>query len=119
MVSMLFVALIPVALLGIISAGDTQSIITLIGLHYSIFVLTLITLCIVVMWSFFLAKSITSPLEDLSRVATSASRGELVESKIEVLTYDEVGELAIAFNKLLNSYRLLDTLATEDHEEEE
>jgi len=114
MASMLFVAVIPVALLGIVSAGDTESIISTIGLHNSIFVLTLITLAIVVMWSFFLARSITSPIENLSRVADSVSRGDLRASHIDVMTNDEIGDLAKSFNRMLNSYQILDNLARED-----
>ncbi len=116
MVSMLFVAVIPVALLGIVSAGNTESIISMIGLQNSIFVLTLITLTIVVMWSFFLARSITSPIENLSRVADRVSRGDLKSSQIDIMSNDEIGDLAQSFNRMLNSYHILDTLAREDFE---
>ena len=116
MVSMLFVAVIPVALLGIVSAGNTESIISMIGLQNSIFVLTLITLTIVVMWSFFLARSITSPIENLSRVADRVSRGDLKSSQIGIMSNDEIGDLAQSFNRMLNSYQILDTLAREDFE---
>jgi len=116
MVSMLFVAVIPVALLGIVSAGNTESIISMIGLQNSIFVLTLITLTIVVMWSYFLARSITSPIENLSRVADRVSRGDLKSSQIDVMSNDEIGDLAQSFNRMLNSYQILDALAREDIE---
>ncbi|MDD1674146.1 MAG: HAMP domain-containing protein [Methanomicrobiales archaeon] len=116
MVSMLFVAIIPVVLLGIVSAGDAQSLISRIGLQNAIFVLTLVTLTVVVMWSFFLARSITSPIENLSRVATSVSKGDLRDADIDVLSNDEIGDLANAFNRMINSYRILDSLAREDME---
>ncbi len=116
MASMLFVAVIPVALLGLVSAGDTGSVIALLGLQNSIFLLTLLTVGLVVMWSFFLAQSITSPIEQLSKVATSVSRGNLDETEITVVSNDEIGELAVAFGKLVNAYRILDTLAKEDTE---
>ncbi len=116
MASMLFVAVIPLALLGIVSAGDTGSVISMIGLQNSIFFLTLITLAVVVMWSFFLARSITSPIENLSQVADRVSRGDLKASQIDVLSNDEIGDLAKSFNRMLNSYRILDTLARDDAE---
>jgi HAMP domain-containing protein len=116
MASMLFVAVIPLTLLGIVSAGDTGSVISMIGLQNSILFLTLITLAIVVMWSFFLARSITSPIENLSQVADRVSRGDLKASKIDVLSNDEIGDLAKSFNRMLNSYQILDTLAREDAE---
>lgn len=116
MASMLFVAVIPIALLGIVSAGDTASIISMIGLQNSIFILTLITLSIVVMWSFFLARSITSPIENLSEVADRVSRGDFKTSQIDVMSNDEIGDLAKSFNRMLNSYQILDNLVREDTE---
>ena len=116
MVSMLFVSMIPMLLLGIVSMGGTDSIVTSIGLTPSIFVLTLVTLSVVVMWSFFLASSITSPIVKLSEIATSMSTGELKNSEIELLSNDEIGELQTAFNRMINTYKILDTLAKEENE---
>ena len=116
MASMLTVAVIPIFLLGIVSAGDTGSIIAALGLQNGIILLTLITLSVILMWSFFLAKSITTPIEQLSKVATSVSQGNLANTEIAVASNDEIGELAVAFNRLINSYRILDTLAKDDAE---
>jgi HAMP domain-containing protein len=116
MVSMLFVSMIPMLLLGIVSMGGTDSIVTSIGLTPSIFVLTLVTLSVVVMWSFFLASSITSPIVKLSEIATSMSTGQLKNSEIELLSNDEIGELQTAFNRMVNTYKILDTLAKEETE---
>ena len=116
MVSMLFVATIPMILLGIVSMGGTTSIIANIGLANSIFVITLITLSVVVMWSFFLASSITNPIVKLSKIATSMSTGELKNPEIELLSNDEIGELQTAFNRMINTYKILDTLSKEDNE---
>ncbi len=116
MVSMLFVATIPMILLGIVSMGDSTSILRNIGLANSIFIITLITLSVVVMWSFFLANSITTPIVKLSKIATSMSTGELKNPEIELLSNDEIGELQTAFNRMVNTYKILDTLAKEDNE---
>ena len=116
MVSMLFVSMIPMMLLGIVSVGGTDSIIMSLGLTNSIFVLTLVTLSVVVMWSFFLASSITNPIVKLSEIATSMSTGELKNPEIELLSNDEIGELQIAFNRMINTYKILDTLAKEANE---
>ena len=113
MVSMLFVSMIPIILLGIVSMGGTESIIANLGLTNSIFVLTLVTLTVIVMWSFFLASSITNPIVKLSEIATSMSTGELKNPEIELLSNDEIGELQIAFNRMINTYKILDTLAKE------
>jgi HAMP domain-containing protein len=116
MVSMLFVATIPMFLLGIVMMGDQTSIIKNIGLAPSVFVITLITLTVVIMWSFFLASSITNPIVKLSKIATSMSTGNLKNPEIEILSNDEIGELQTAFNRMVNTYKILDTLAKEDSE---
>jgi len=116
MVSMLFVSMIPMMLLGIVSMGGTESIVAALGLTNSIFVLTLVTLSVVVMWSFFLASSITSPIVKLSEIATSMSTGQLKNTEIELLSNDEIGELQTAFNRMINTYRILDTLSKEENE---
>jgi HAMP domain-containing protein len=116
MVSMLFVATIPMILLGIVMMGDKDSIINNIGLTNTIFIITLITLSVVIMWSFFLATSITNPIVRLSKIATSMSTGDLKNPEIELLSNDEIGELQTAFNRMVNTYKILDTLSKEDNE---
>jgi HAMP domain-containing protein len=113
MVSMLFVSMIPIILLGMVSMGGTESIVTSLGLTNSIFLLTFVTLSVIVMWSFFLASSITNPIVKLSEIATSLSTGELKNPEIELLSNDEIGELQIAFNRMINTYKILDTLSKE------
>ena len=114
MISMLFVATIPIFLLGIVSMGGTASITASLGLQTTIILLTVITLAIVLMWSFFLASSITSPIVKLSNIAQNMSQGEIKTSEIDVMSNDEIGELVTSFNKLINTYRILDTLAKDD-----
>ena len=113
MVSMLFVSMIPIILLGMVSMGGTESIVTSLGLTNSIFLLTFVTLSVIVMWSFFLASSITNPIVKLSEIATRLSTGELKNPEIELLSNDEIGELQIAFNRMINTYKILDTLSKE------
>jgi len=115
MVSMFFVATIPMLLLSIVFMGGTTSIVENIGLANSVFVITLITLFVVFMWSYFLASSITNPIIRLSKIATSMSTGDLKNPEIELLSNDEIGELQTAFNRMINTYRILDTLAKEDN----
>ena len=116
MVSMLFVATLPMILLGIVMMGDKNSIFSNIGLTNSIFIITLVTLSVVVMWSFFLASSITTPIVRLSKIATNMSTGDLQNPEIELLSNDEIGELQTAFNRMVNTYKILDTLSKEDNE---
>jgi HAMP domain-containing protein len=116
MVSMLFVATLPMILLGIVSLGGTTSIRENIGLENSIYIITLITLAVVIMWSYFLASSIINPIVRLSKIATNMSTGDLKNPEIELLSNDEIGELQTAFNRMVNTYKILDTLSQEDNE---
>ena len=42
--------------------------------------------------------------------------GEIKNPDIMLLSNDEIGELQTAFNRMINTYKILDTLATEDNE---
>jgi HAMP domain-containing protein len=44
------------------------------------------------------------------------STGQLKNTEIELLSNDEIGELQTAFNRMINTYRILDTLAKEENE---
>ncbi|MCX6694304.1 MAG: HAMP domain-containing protein [Methanomicrobiales archaeon] len=114
MVSMLFVAMMPIILLGIVSTGGAESAISTYGLQVSILIITLVTLTVIVMWSFFLASHITRPIVQLSDLAQRMSTGDMRQTEIPVTSNDEIGELAIAFSKMVNTYQILDTLSRED-----
>ena len=114
MVSMLFVAMMPVLLLGIVSAGGAASLFSTLGVQMSILLVTLITLTVIVMWSFFLATHITRPIMMLSDIAQRMSTGDMRKTEIPVASNDEIGELATAFNQMANTYRILDTLSRDD-----
>jgi HAMP domain-containing protein len=44
------------------------------------------------------------------------STGELKNPEIELLSNDEIGEPQTAFNRMINTYKILDTLAKEANE---
>lgn len=119
LVSMIFVAMIPVILLLVVSMGGTESFIGTIGTSATVLILTISTILVVFMWSYFVAHHVTRPIVELSSIATRISRGYVPEGEIEVRSNDEIGELVIAFNKMVNTYRILDTLAKEEAETEQ
>lgn len=119
LVSMIFVAMIPVILLLVVSMGGTESFIGTIGTSATVLILTIGTILVVFMWSYFVAHHVTQPIVELSSIATRISRGYVPEGEIEVRSNDEIGELVIAFNKMVNTYRILDTLAKEESETEQ
>jgi len=116
MVSMMFVATIPLILLGFVSMGGPASIRESIGLENSIIIITLATLMVVIIGSYSLANSITKPIVRLSKIATGMSTGDLKNPEIELLCNDEIGELQTAFNRLVNTYKILDALARDDND---
>ncbi|HUU75734.1 MAG TPA: HAMP domain-containing protein [Methanoregulaceae archaeon] len=113
LISMLFIATLPIILLGIVSIGGTASIVEALGLEISIILITLITITVILMWSNYLAHQITDPIVQLSSVATRISKGDLIDTRIDIESNDEIGELVAAFNRMVNTYRILDTLAKE------
>jgi HAMP domain-containing protein len=113
MASMLFVAAVPIFLLSIVAVGGTQSIIAALGLMGTIALVTLVTITAILVCSYYLAGLIARPIVKLSEVANDLSRGILSESELPVRRNDEIGTLSRAFSKMVNTYRLLDTLAQE------
>lgn len=76
----------------------------LASVHQSLFWVGLGILIIGLAASYLLARSITVPLRNLSRAAEQIERGNF-EQEVQVETKDEVGQLALIFN------RMADTLA--------
>ena len=60
---------------------------------------TLLALAITIVLGFFLAKSITGPIKDLTMKAKEMSKGDF-EQVVEVKSNDELGQLAMMFNYL-------------------
>ena len=116
LISMLFVATLPIILLGIVSMGGTESLVASLGLEVSIVLITFITMTVVLMWSSYIARQITEPIIKLSLIATRISKGDLVDTRMDVSSNDEIGDLVEAFNRMVNTYRILDTLAKEGSE---
>jgi len=113
MISMLFVAAVPISLLSIVAVGGTRSIIATLGLAGTIGLITLITITGILICSFYLSALIARPIVQLSEIANNFSRGIMAESELPVGRNDEIGTLSRAFSKMVNTYRLLDTLAQE------
>lgn len=64
-----------------------------------IFLAAGIAIILTTIFAFFLSTRITSPLIKMREAAFDLARGEF-KTKVPILTHDEIGELAIAFNKM-------------------
>ncbi|MFC0299402.1 ATP-binding protein [Virgibacillus soli] len=58
-----------------------------------------IAIVLTVIFAFFLSTRITSPLIKMREAAFDLTRGEF-NTKVPILTHDEIGELAMAFNRM-------------------
>ncbi|PKR78883.1 PAS domain-containing sensor histidine kinase [Halalkalibacillus sediminis] len=58
-----------------------------------------IAIILTTVFAFFLSNRITAPLIKMRKAASELSRGEF-HTKVPVLTYDEIGELANSFNRM-------------------
>lgn len=64
-----------------------------------IFLAAGIAIVLTTIFAFFLSTRITSPLIKMREAAFDLTRGEF-NTKVPILTHDEIGELAIAFNRM-------------------
>ena len=64
-----------------------------------IFVAAAIAIVLTTIFAFFLSTRITAPLIQMREAAIDLAKGEF-NTKLPVLTHDEIGELAIAFNRM-------------------
>lgn len=64
-----------------------------------IFLAAGIAIFLTTIFAFFLSTRITSPLIKMREAAFDLTRGEF-NTKVPILTHDEIGELAIAFNRM-------------------
>ena len=58
-----------------------------------------IAIILTTIFAFFLSTRITSPLMKMREAAFDLARGEF-DTKVPILAYDEIGELAMAFNRM-------------------
>ncbi|MED4017248.1 ATP-binding protein [Sutcliffiella cohnii] len=58
-----------------------------------------IAIFLTTIFAFFLISRVTSPLRKMREAAFEVARGKF-DTKVPILTYDEIGELAMAFNQM-------------------
>ncbi|BAB05300.1 ATP-binding protein [Halalkalibacterium halodurans] len=74
-----------------------------------------IAIVLTTVFAFFLSSRITSPLRKMRQVALEVAQGKF-NTKVPILTHDEIGQLAIAFNRMR---RELNRNVTELNQEKE
>lgn len=70
-----------------------------------IILLSLFTLIISILLSFYISRKISKPIVKLSQVVDIIAQGDLTVEGIHIKNRDEVGNLANSFNKMLNNLR--------------
>ena len=86
----------------IVTAVDVVGIQNLVFLRLRIFILILIAIPLLFITSFVVAKRALQPLTEKIHLANAISASNLYERLQIINPNDEIGELAIAFNKLLD-----------------
>jgi HAMP domain-containing protein len=76
-----------------------------VGTQNTILIVTLITMLIVIIVSYFFAMSITRPIKKLTEVANNVSLGDLSDTEIDITSDDEIGELAGSFKRMVVSVK--------------
>ncbi|MGC9348088.1 MAG: GAF domain-containing protein [Anaerolineae bacterium] len=74
---------------------------TMVGMNLA---LTFISVAVAVGFSIFIARDIAGPLQEVSEVATEIAEGEL-NRMVPVTRGDEIGALAVAFNRMTTRLR--------------
>ncbi|BDG46670.1 ATP-binding protein [Parageobacillus sp. KH3-4] len=64
-----------------------------------IFLAAFIAIVLTTFFAFFLSTRITAPLRKMRQAAFEVARGKF-DTKVPILTHDEIGELAMAFNQM-------------------
>ncbi|MBU4186167.1 MAG: response regulator [Proteobacteria bacterium] len=71
---------------------------------------------LVLVWGFFISRLISKPIKELSEAAGQIGKGQL-DIQIEPVSKDEIGQLAISFNRMVNDLQTItvscDTFAQE------
>ncbi|HHU6749682.1 TPA: ATP-binding protein [Staphylococcus pseudintermedius] len=89
------------------SIDDTNNVITIM-----ILITAVVFLAITTVFAFFLSTRITNPLRQLKTQAKEVARGNY-DKRVPIQTRDEIGELAMTFNKMSRSIQThIDALTT-------
>jgi two-component system sensor histidine kinase BaeS len=71
----------------------------LIGVNRSLLIAAIGGALIALLLGFFIARSLTQPLRDLTAATRAMAQGEL-HQKVQIHSHDELGELAVSFNQM-------------------
>lgn len=74
-----------------------------------------IAIILTTIFAFFLSTRINAPLRKMKEAALAVSRGKF-DTKVPILTQDEIGELAIAFNQMAKQLKFNITALSEEKE---
>lgn len=85
-------------------------------LKNALFRIGLLLIVIVVIIAFSLARSISSPIKNLTNISKIISEGEL-SARVNIDTKDEIGELAVSFNQMTD--KLVEAKANVEKKNEE
>ncbi|MFH0738793.1 MAG: ATP-binding protein [Candidatus Omnitrophota bacterium] len=91
---------LPTFRLGMVVKMDTKEVFASAGrLRNALLKISFLLIIMVVIIAFYLARSISSPIKDLTHISKIISEGEF-SARARIDTGDEIGELAASFNQM-------------------
>lgn len=90
---------------GVIAKSDQQIKASIETQRLYTFILGAIITAIALLSAFFLMRTVTRPVNFLKRIILKLGRGELVEEKGSNFSNDEIGDMAVATDKLVSGLR--------------
>jgi len=94
---------LPAFRLGMVVKIDTQEIFASVKkLRNDLLKISFILLILIVIAAFFIARSVSRPITELTNVSKIISEGKL-SARVKVNTKDEIGELASSFNQMTDN----------------
>jgi|GEM_PF-957713 len=89
--------------LGIIVKMDTEEVFASAKkLRHNLFIISFMLIAVVVFLAFLIAKSVSSPITELTKISRTISGGNLA-ARAKINTKDEIGELAASFNHMTDN----------------
>lgn len=70
-------------------------------------VISVLAILVAIFIGFYVARSLSRPINSIAKIATRIADGDLTITKVSVRSKDEVGMLAAAFNRMLDSLKEL------------
>jgi methyl-accepting chemotaxis protein len=92
---------------GLLNEGNTEQASKGQAIIANMLLLTVITIIVSILLSLYISRVISKPVVKLSASAEQIAEGNLSVEDIHIRNKDEIGDLAVSFNKMLGSLKII------------